>query len=123
MLRIHRAPAVAESDIGNVSKEEKERTMNEIATTNTDLHRQEAGIGSIAAMPSKESKSASLDKPLVPETSTEPTSSPAHRRRRWPLILGVIVAVALIFVGVPPVIHAVNTGSTHDAHVNGYLNV
>ncbi len=112
MLRIHRASAVAESDIANVSQAEKELTMNAIATTNTDLHRQEAGIGPIAEMPSEESKSASLDKPLVPETSTEPMSSPAHRRRRWPLILGVIVAVALIFVGVPRIIHALNTVST-----------
>src|SRR5260221_1687217 len=97
MLRIHRASAVAESDIANVSQAEKELTMNAIATTNTDLHRQEAGIGSIAKMPSEESKSASLDKPLVPETSTEPTSSPAHRRRRWPLILALIVPAAVDF--------------------------
>src|SRR5260221_801220 len=98
MLRIQRAAAVAKSNIANVSQAEKELTMNAIATTNTDLHRQEAGIGPIAEMPSEESKSASLDKPLVPETSTEPMSNPAHRRRRWPLILGVIVAVALLLL-------------------------
>src|SRR5260221_12727152 len=98
MLRIHRASAVAESDIANVSQAEKELTMNAIATTNTDLHRQEAGIGSIAEMPSEESKSASRDKPLQPETSTEPTSSPAHRRRRCPPLLVVIAAAPPIFV-------------------------
>jgi hypothetical protein len=38
MLPIHRASAVANSDIANVSQAEKELTMNAIATTNTDLH-------------------------------------------------------------------------------------
>src|SRR5258707_9560517 len=72
-------------------------------------------------MPSEESKSASFDKPLVPEASAEPRSSPARRRRRWPLILGVIVAVAPVFVGIPRIIHALNTFLTVDAHVNGYV--
>src|SRR5260221_13177357 len=112
MSRIHRASAVAESDIANVSQAEKELTMNAIATTNTDLHRQEAGIGAIAKMPSEESKSPSLDKTLGPETSTEPTSSPPHRRRRWPLILGVIAAAAAIFVGGPGSRPRVNEHST-----------
>jgi membrane fusion protein, multidrug efflux system len=72
-------------------------------------------------MPSEESKLASLDKPLVSEAPAEPTSGPAHRRRRWPLILGVIVAVALIFVGIPRIIQALNTVSTDDAYVNSYV--
>ena len=72
-------------------------------------------------MPSEESKAASVDKPLIPEAPANPTSSPAHKRRRWPLILGVIVAVALIFVGIPQIIHALNTVSTDDAYVNGHV--
>jgi membrane fusion protein, multidrug efflux system len=72
-------------------------------------------------MPGEESKAASLDKPLIPEAPANPTSSPAHKRRRWPLILGVIVAVALIFVGIPRIIHALNTVSTDDAYVNGHV--
>src|SRR5260221_5038791 len=72
-------------------------------------------------MPNEESKPASLDKPLVPEAPAEPTSSPAHRRRRWPLILGVIVAVVVIFAGVQRIIHALNTVSTDDAYVNSHV--
>jgi membrane fusion protein (multidrug efflux system) len=72
-------------------------------------------------MPNEESKPASLDKPLVSEAPAEPTSGPVHRRRRWPLILGVIVAVALIFVGIPRIIQALNTVSTDDAYVNSYV--
>ncbi len=44
-------------------------------------------------MPSEESKPAPVDKPVDPdpEAPPKPTAKPAHRRRRWPLILGVIV--------------------------------
>ena len=72
-------------------------------------------------MPSEESKSVSLDKPSVPEPAAEPKSKPAHRRRRWRLLVGVIVAVALIFVGIPRIIHALNTVSTDDAYVNSHV--
>jgi len=86
-------------------------------------------------MPSEESKSVSLDKASVPEPPAEPKadsapfpllatsarSKPGHRRRRWRLLVGVIVAVALIFVGIPLIIHALNTVSTDDAYVNGHV--
>jgi membrane fusion protein, multidrug efflux system len=72
-------------------------------------------------MPSEESKSASLDKPSVPEPPAEPKPKPAHRRRRWRLLVGVIAAVALIFVGIPLIIHALNTVSTDDGYVNGHV--
>ena len=72
-------------------------------------------------MPSEESKSVSLDQPSVPEPSTEPKSKPAHRRRRWRLLVGVIVAVALIFVGIPRIIQALNTVSTDDAYVSDHV--
>jgi hypothetical protein len=69
----------------------------------------------------EESKAASLDRPLAPEAPAEPKSTPAHKRRRWPLILNVIVAVTLIFVGIPRIIHALNTVSTDDAYVNSHV--
>jgi membrane fusion protein, multidrug efflux system len=86
-------------------------------------------------MPSEESRSVSLDKASVPEPPAEPKadsvpspplatsarSKPGHRRRRWRLLVGVIVAVALIFVGIPLIIHALNTVSTDDAYVNGHV--
>jgi membrane fusion protein, multidrug efflux system len=85
-------------------------------------------------MPSEESKSVSLDQAAVPEPAepkgdsapppplaTPAKSKPTQRRRRWRLLAGVIVAVALIFVGIPRIIHALNTVSTDDAYVNSHL--
>lgn len=72
-------------------------------------------------MPSEESKSVLLDKPSVPEPPAEPKSKTAHRRRRWPLLVGVIVTVVLILLGIPRIIQALNTISTDDAYVNGHV--
>jgi membrane fusion protein (multidrug efflux system) len=70
---------------------------------------------------SEKSGPASLDKPLVPEAPAEPKPRPARRRRRWPLMLGVIGAVVLIVVGIPRIIRALNTVSTDDAYVNSHV--
>jgi membrane fusion protein (multidrug efflux system) len=70
---------------------------------------------------SEKSRPASLDKPLAPEAPSEPKARPARRRRRWPLIVGVIGAVVLIVVGIPRIIHALNTVSTDDAYVNSHV--
>jgi membrane fusion protein, multidrug efflux system len=72
-------------------------------------------------MANEESKSVSLDKAALPKPPAEPKSKPGHRRRRWRLLVGVIVAVALIVVGIPLIIHALNTVSTDDAYVNGHV--
>ena len=72
-------------------------------------------------MANEESKSVSLDKAALPKPPAEPKSKLGHRRRRWRLLVGVIVAVALIFVGIPLIIHALNTVSTDDAYVNGHV--
>jgi membrane fusion protein, multidrug efflux system len=66
-------------------------------------------------------KAAPLDKPLVSETSPKATASPARRRRRWPLVLGILVGALLLFIGVPRLLRALNTVSTDDAYVNGYV--
>jgi len=72
-------------------------------------------------MPSEESKAASLDKLLVPEAPAEPTSSPAHKRRRWPIVIGILVGALVLFIGIPRIIQALNTVSTDDAYVNSYV--
>src|ERR1700730_1845682 len=72
-------------------------------------------------MPSKESKLASLDKPLVPEAPPKPTARPARRRRRWPIVIGILVGALVLFIGVPRIIQALNTVSTDDAYVNSYV--
>jgi membrane fusion protein, multidrug efflux system len=72
-------------------------------------------------MPSEESKLASLDKPLIPEAPPKPTARPARRRRRWPIVIGILVGALVLFIGVPRLLHALNTVSTDDAYVNGYV--
>jgi membrane fusion protein (multidrug efflux system) len=72
-------------------------------------------------MPSEEFKSAPADKPAVPESPAKPESKPARRRRRWPMVLGILLAALLLVVGIPRVIRSLNTVSTDDAYVNGHV--
>ena len=71
-------------------------------------------------MPNEESNPAPLDKPVVP-VSPPKAAGTAGRRRRWPVILGILVVALLFFVGIPGLIHWLNTVSTDDAYVNGYV--
>ena len=72
-------------------------------------------------MPSEESKPVPVDKPVVSESPAKLEAKPARRRRRWPMVLGILVAALLLFVGIPLLIHSLNTVSTDDAYVNGYV--
>jgi membrane fusion protein (multidrug efflux system) len=69
----------------------------------------------------EEPKPAPSDRPAAPEAPLAPTARPAHRRGWWPIALGVLVAALLIFVGIPRLLHALNTVSTDDAYVNSYV--
>jgi membrane fusion protein (multidrug efflux system) len=60
---------------------------------------------------------ASPDQPAI---APEPAAKPA-RKRRWIFVLGGLAAVALIFWGIPFILHALNTASTDDAYVNSYV--
>lgn len=72
-------------------------------------------------MQSEESKPAPVDKAVVSESPAKLEAKPAGRRRRWPMVLGILVAALLLFVGIPQLIHSLNTVSTDDAYVNGYV--
>ena len=72
-------------------------------------------------MPSEEPKAAPLDEPVAAKAPPKPTSSPPRRRRRWPIVIGILVGVLVLFVGVPRLLRAFNTVSTDDAYVNGYV--
>ena len=72
-------------------------------------------------MENKEPNPAPLDKPIVPEAPPKPTARPAPGRRRWLIVVGVLVAALVLFVGIPRLLHALNTVSTDDAYVNGYV--
>src|SRR5260221_12391216 len=47
--------------------------------------------------------------------------SPARRRRRWPIVLGILVGALLLFIGIPRLLRSLNTVSTDDAYVNSYV--
>jgi membrane fusion protein (multidrug efflux system) len=78
-------------------------------------------LSGLQAVENKESKTAPLDKPIVPEAPPKPTARPAYGRRRWLIVIGILVAALLLFVGIPRLLHALNSVSTDDAYVNGYV--
>ena len=65
--------------------------------------------------------SASPNKPAVSDQPLKPTVKPPRKRRAWPIVVGTLVAVVLLFIGIPRVIRALNTISTGEAYVNGYV--
>src|SRR5262252_6816509 len=72
-------------------------------------------------MPTEEPKPASTEHSGTPEESSGPAVRPARKRRKRMVILLVLLAVAILFVAVPRIIRALNTVSTDDAYVNGYV--
>jgi membrane fusion protein, multidrug efflux system len=71
-------------------------------------------------MPAEESKPQSPEQPANAEAA-KPAAGPARKRRRWVLPLVVLLAIGALFVGIPKVVHALNTVSTDDAYVNSYV--
>ena len=72
-------------------------------------------------MPAEEPKPAPAEQSASPEASKEPAALPTRKRRRKLLLVGVLLAIALLVIGVPRILHALNTISTDDAYVNGYV--
>jgi membrane fusion protein (multidrug efflux system) len=71
-------------------------------------------------MPAEETKPQAPDKPANAEAPKPATGFP-RKRRRWVLPLIVLVAIVVLFVGIPKVLRALNTVSTDDAYVNSYV--
>src|SRR5215469_16602776 len=73
-------------------------------------------------MPTEPSQPAPVEHPEAHDASTKPPPPrPTGKRRgRLLLILG-LFGVAAILIGVPRILHALNTVSTDDAYVNGYV--
>jgi membrane fusion protein, multidrug efflux system len=72
-------------------------------------------------MSSEESKPTPLDKLVVPDAPPKLAARLGHRHRRWPIVLGILVAVLVLCMGIPRLLHALNTVSTDDAYVNSYV--
>src|SRR6516225_9060506 len=71
-------------------------------------------------MPTEESKPAPTQQSGTPEASSRPATSPVRKRRLRTVIL-VLLAAAILLVAVPHIIRSLNTVSTDDAYVNGYV--
>jgi membrane fusion protein (multidrug efflux system) len=69
----------------------------------------------------EQSKPESPDKPVLSNEAEKATAKPTSKRRRWPILVAILVGTLLLFVGVPRLIHAFDTVSTDDAYVNGYV--
>src|ERR1700719_4302904 len=71
-------------------------------------------------MPAEEPKPQAPEQPANSEAA-KPAAARVQKRRRWVLPLVVILAVLALGVGIPKVLHALNTVSTDDAYVNSYV--
>src|ERR1700759_516580 len=71
-------------------------------------------------MPAEEPKPAPPAPPANPETP-KPAAGPPRKRRKWVLPFIVVLAAIALFMGIPKVLHALNTVSTDDAYVNSYV--
>ena len=69
------------------------------------------------------SKSGSPAKPAVSDQPAKPAVKPTRKRHRWRIVVGMLVAAVVLFIGIPILIHAFNTVSTDDAYVNGYVTL
>jgi membrane fusion protein, multidrug efflux system len=71
-------------------------------------------------MPTEKPTPQPSDHSIVPEAQPKPTTHPA-RKHRWKLIAVVLLLAAALLVGIPSILRALNTVSTDDAYVNGYV--
>src|SRR6516164_5371560 len=75
----------------------------------------------MTAMPAEEPKPAPSERSASPEPSPKPAAIPPRKRRRKLILAGALLAIAVLVIGVPRILHALNTVSTDDAYVNGHV--
>src|ERR1700747_795930 len=71
-------------------------------------------------MASEEAKPETPSQPAKAE-AVKPPVEPPRKRRRWVMPLLVVLIVLALVLGIPKVLHALNTVSTDDAYVNSYV--
>jgi len=59
--------------------------------------------------------------PPAPAPPQKPPQPPAARRRWWRRAFTIVIAVGIIAIALPHVIHSLHTASTDDAYVNSYV--
>jgi membrane fusion protein (multidrug efflux system) len=70
-------------------------------------------------MPAEESKPQAPDQPPMAEAAKPAVGRP-RKSRRW-MMLGALLVILALVVGIPKILHALNTVSTDDAYVNSYV--
>ncbi|HZO99923.1 MAG TPA: biotin/lipoyl-binding protein, partial [Terriglobia bacterium] len=82
-------------------------------------HGSPAVTGDRAAQPEQHAAPTTT---LPPGSPPEPSGPPAHAARKWVLLAGAVVGLAVaVYLLVPWVITALNTVSTDDAYVNSHV--
>src|ERR1700733_4695071 len=71
-------------------------------------------------MAAEETKPQAPEHPAKAEEA-KPVVSQPRKRRRWLLPVIVLLLVIALVLGIPKVLHALNTVSTDDAYVNSYV--
>src|ERR1700751_4217819 len=71
-------------------------------------------------MAGEETKPQAPEHPAKAEAAKTSVVQP-RKRRRWLLPVIVLVVVIALLLGIPKVLHALNTVSTDDAYVNSYV--
>src|ERR1700719_3240331 len=71
-------------------------------------------------MAAEEAKPEAPDQ-LAKAQADKPAAGRPRKRRRWVLPLVVVLIVLALLVGIPKILHALNTVSTDDAYVNSYV--
>jgi membrane fusion protein, multidrug efflux system len=71
-------------------------------------------------MAAEETKPQAPEPPVKAEAAKAAVSQP-RKRRRWVLPVVVLLVVIALVLGIPKVLHALNTVSTDDAYVNSYV--
>jgi membrane fusion protein, multidrug efflux system len=71
-------------------------------------------------MPTETPTPQPSNQPIAPEAQPKPTTRLA-RKHRWRLIAVLLLLVAALLVGIPRILRALNSVSTDDAYVNGYV--
>ena len=73
------------------------------------------------AVPSGEPKPVPPQQPKAPASEPKTQAAPRFKRPSLKLLIGGLVALVVLIVGIPRILHGLNTVSTDDAYVNSHV--
>ena len=90
----------------------------------SETHKETPAPAETAAPAGRAGETKIIDAPSPPTQAAPPpkTSAPSPSKTgRWKYLIGGLVALLVLFSGVPRVFHALRTVSTDDAYVNSHV--